>query len=136
MKTAHFYVIVPLIAAVQCVFVITGFMPPLSSYSPGQIVLSIAMMAAMAYMGYTLADAGLKAAAKKGALASLLAVIVICLFAMAGSALQRPVLGVSVPSLVSLALLLLSVCITNMLLLTLCAVLGAFVGRKIGKAKK
>jgi hypothetical protein len=136
MKEFHFYIIMPAIAALECGLILSGFLTPLSSYSAGNIAFSLVSVLVMICMGWTLSGLGLKKVALKGALAALAAVVVLSLFSIIGYGLGRPVLGMAVRSAYYLPAVLLSVSITNILIFTLFAAIGALLAGKFRHQKK
>jgi len=135
-KEVHFYIIMPAIAALECGLILAGFLTPISSYSAGNIAFSLVSVLVMIYMGWTLSGLGIKKVAAKGALAALAAVAVLSLFSITGYGLGRPVLGMAVQSAYYLPAVLLSVSITNILIFTLFAVIGALLAGRIVHRKK
>lgn len=136
MKDKYFYNIIAVLTVLEGLLILTGILPPLSSYSVGQIVLSAAQLATVAYMGLRLAKLGLKKVAVKGALAGLVMMAVVSVFSVIGYVKGIPVLGISVQSATYLPLVLLFMAVPNILLYAAFAVVGALAGRKKTKKKK
>ena len=136
MKTIHFYVLVPVIAAAECGLILAGLLPPLSSYSAGQIVFGLIMISVMICMGLNLAELGFRKVTIKGAVASLGAVIVVSLFSAVGYIIKKPVLGVSLPSVYFLPVVLFFMGVENILIFTFFAVFGRWLAHKIRPVKK
>ena len=133
MKAAHFYVLLPLLAAAQSGLALAGILAPLSSYSAGQVIFGLAKVFSMVWMGWSLSGLGLKKVAGKGALASLIAVMVVSSFSLVGNAMKRPVLGIPIPSVYFLPFILALFCIENIIILAFFAVIGAWVAKRIKK---
>jgi hypothetical protein len=114
--------------------VISGILPPVLSYSPGNILFSLARIAVIAYAGWT--AGGLKKAALNGALVSFVANLVICLATVAGKFyFMVPVLGISTPNSASLLLVLAIILAANVLLGAVIATGAALLAGKIKNGK-
>ncbi|MFH0829561.1 MAG: hypothetical protein V1887_00160 [Candidatus Aenigmatarchaeota archaeon] len=135
MKEIVFYALVAVLTALECSLILVGILPPMSSYSTSQLVLNIASIAAVIYMGWTFTKTGMKKVAMKGAIAGGIIVTITLLSAIIGISAGIPVLGMAIQHEM-LPLAFLSIAVSNVLLFTIFAVLGAFLARKLQKNAK
>jgi hypothetical protein len=131
MKLIHFYALFGALTALQCGAILAGLLPPLSSYSAGQMVFSLIIVAMVVYMGWSYAGLGLKRVAIKGAITALVTVAVVSLALVVGYSAKRPLLGVSIQSVYDLPVILLIRAVSGVLIYAFFAVLGAWLFKKI-----
>jgi len=131
MEYKHFFIILLLFVAVRLALIISGVLPVLSSNSPVNILINIIFIAIIFYMGWSLAKLGLKTVAVKTVIVMFVCVIMLCFAVLAGYAIKRPVLGVSVPSVFYLITILISSAIFNILLGMFFAVAGYWVRQRV-----
>lgn len=137
MKLFHFAAAVALLSAIEAVLVVLGVLPPVLSYSPGNILFSLAKLAIIAYAGIVSAPGGLKKSALNGAILGFAGAAALCIFSLLGSALfGKTVLGLPVPNIVSLAILLAFTLITNAVLGTIVAAIARFIAIRARKPNK
>lgn len=136
MKGLRFYIAVALLAVLESLLILAGILPPLSSYSAGIIGFSLAQIAIVAYMGFSLAKLGLKKVAVKSVLAGIVMMAVISVFTAIGYIEGIPVLGLSFQSAYYLPIALLSMAVANALLFAVFAVVGALLAPKKTTKKK
>jgi MFS family permease len=129
----HLVALVAILSALRFSLVLADVLPPLSSNSPGHSLFVLANIAVMVYLGWTFSKGGLKSAAIKGAVAAF-ASSVILVFAMAiGTVVQKPVLGIAIPSFEMLLLVLLFTSMLNIAIGAILAVCGAWLARLLQK---
>ncbi len=136
MKEIRFYVIIAALTVLESLLILAGILPPLSSYSAGQIVLILAQVATVIYMGFSFAKLGLKKVAVKGALAGLVMMAIVSVFSAIGYIKGIPVLGIPMQSASYLPIVLLVTAIPNILLFAVFAVVGALLAQKFKKTTK
>jgi hypothetical protein len=119
------------LALIESVLILTGLLPPVLSYSPGNLVFAIARLAVVAYAGISFAGAGVKKAALNGALVALVANAVICLATLAGMFVFRvPVMGLPAMNTIPLLIVLALTLVANVLLGTVIAAGAALLAGK------
>ena len=138
MKLFQFASAVVLLSAIETVLVVLGVLPPVLSYSSGNILFSLAKLAIIAYAGIVSAQEGLwwwKKSATNGALLGFAGAAAICVFSLLGSALfGKTVLGLPpVPNIAPLAILLTFTLITNAVLGTIVAAIAGFIAIRVRK---
>jgi len=131
-KEIQFYVLITVLAALEGGLVLAGILPPISSYSIGTVILSLAGLAAVAYMGRAFSNEGIKKVAIKGTIAGTVSIAIILLSAAIGIMVNVPVLGMSIPS-AYLPLAFISIAVPNIILFTIFAVFGALIAKKLHK---
>ena len=95
----RFAAIMASLSLFEVALIFFGLLPPIFSYSPGNLVFALARLSVIAFLAYSGAKKGLVEAAKNGAALSLASVVVMCLAALASRLwLKTPVLGISAPS--------------------------------------
>jgi predicted membrane-bound spermidine synthase len=136
MKEIQFYVLVAVTVALECGLILAGVLTPLSSYSIGNILFGLAVIAIVIYMGWNFSKIGLKNVAIKAVIAALINMAVISLATLIGYNIKKPVLGISLSSINYLPVALLSSSVANILIFTFVAVLGAWLAQKIKLRQK
>lgn len=136
MKEIHFYVLVAVTVALECGLILAGILTPLSSYSIGNILFGLAVIAIVTYMGWNFSKIGLKNVAIKAVIAALINMAVISLATLIGYSIKNPVLGISLPSINYLPIALLPSSVANILIFIFFAVLGALLAQKLKPRQK
>jgi len=136
MKEIHFYVLVAVTVALECGLILAGVLTPLSSYSIGNIIFGLAVIAIVIYMGWNFSKLGLKKVAIKAVIAVIINIVVISLATLIGYNIKKPILGISLPSINYLPIALLSSSVVNILIFTFFAVLGAWLSQKLKPRQK
>jgi len=136
MKEIQFYVLVVVTVALECGLILAGVLTPLSSYSIGNILFGLAVIAIVIYMGWNFSKIGLKNVAIKAVIAALINMAVISLATLIGYNIKKPVLGISLSSINYLPVALLSSSVANILIFTFVAVLGALLAQKLKPRQK
>jgi len=136
MKEIRFYIIIAALTVLEGLLILAGVLPPLSSYSIGQIAIQLAGIFTVIFMGFGLAKLGLKKAAVKGALAGFVMMAIVSVFSVIGYIKGIPVLGISLQSAAYLPLALAAMVVSNIILFAAFAVAGALAGRKKTTKKK
>ena len=137
MNLFHLAAFVALLSAIEAILVILGVLPPVLTYSPGNILFSLLKLAIIAYAGIVSAPEGLKKSALNGALLGFAGAAAICVFSLLGSALfGKTVLGLPpVSNIAPLAILLVFTLITNAVLGTIVAAIAGFIAIRSGARK-
>ena len=138
MKFFHLAAAVALLSAIEVVLVVLGVLPFVLSYSPGNILFSLAKLALIAYAGVVFAQEGLKKSALNGAILGFAGAAAICIFSLLSSALfGKAGLGLPpVPNSALLAILLAFTLITNALLGTIVAAIAGIIAIRARKPSK
>lgn len=126
---AWFIRVAAALALVESVLIFLGFVTPVLSYSPLNVLFAMAMGVVVAYAGWT--AGGLKKAARRGAIVSFAANAILCLASILGILLRTPVLGVSTPDVPSLLIVLGLVLALNALLGAAIAVLAFLLASRL-----
>jgi len=128
--------IVVLLAVIEVALIVTGFLSPVLSYSPGNLVFTFARFAIVVYAGVFSAKEGLKKSALNGSAIAFAASLAICIIAFfAGSYFGVPVLGLSVPNLPYKILMFAIIVVENTLLGAIVAVVAGWLSMRFGKGK-
>ncbi|MFH1433445.1 MAG: hypothetical protein ABIG32_00940, partial [Candidatus Uhrbacteria bacterium] len=114
------------------VLVFVGILPPLSSYSIGNLLFSFARMATIIYAGILYFDKGLKKSALYG---GILGFVMVAVFSLASfiskTYFRKPILGIVIPSDASYFLIMTIVILENVLLGVVIAVCASWITKKI-----
>ena len=111
--------------------IIAGVLPPMASYSAGNLIFTFLRLAIFAYAGALALDGGLAKAARNGAILGFASSFLISLSTLAAKALLGiSVLGISVPNPGYLYLVLAITVVGNSLLGALIAVIAFFIAKK------
>jgi hypothetical protein len=130
MKLSVFVETVILLSALEALSIIYGVLPPVLSYSPGNLLFSFVKLAVIAYIGIISAHEGLKRSALFGAILGFSGAAALCVFSLFGTALSgRPMLGLPALGTLQLSAALASIVISN-------AILGALLAAISGAALK
>ncbi|MGC8851462.1 MAG: hypothetical protein ACP5O3_04575 [Candidatus Micrarchaeia archaeon] len=125
-----FVAVVVLLSLVEVGLIIFGVLPPVLSYSLGNLLFTFAVLAVIVYAGIIFASLGLKKVALKGAALGFASTGVLCAAALLSSVFfKKPVLGLPAPNAESLALMLALVVIENAVLGAAVAALAAFLAK-------
>ena len=130
MKELYFYVLFAAIFAAEAGLIIGGVLDPVSSYSARNILFSVFVAAVVIYMGWNLSESGIKKVAIKGAIAAFVGVTVLACASIIGYIIEKPILGVSIPSAAYMLVPLLSMLLLDVILYALLAALGAWVAQR------
>ncbi len=134
MKKKSLSLLILLIATlslIESVLILLDVLPPVASYSLGNLLFSFAKIVLIIYAGITYYDKGLKRSAFYGGVLGFVMVSVIALFSFISMAyLKKPVLGISVPS-ASYPLVMLILILENVLLGMIVAFCASWVTKKV-----
>lgn len=126
-----------LLSVLEVALIFSGLLPPIFSYSPGNLVFALARLSIIVFIAYSGAKKGLVEAAKNGAVLSLASVVVMCLAALASRLwLKTPVLGISAPSDAAFFQILAFLLLGNVILGAVIAVMIAAIAVRIKRASK
>ncbi|MFA5412302.1 MAG: hypothetical protein WC350_03080 [Candidatus Micrarchaeia archaeon] len=123
------------IALVESVLILAGNVPPLAAYAAENLFFTLLIYLVLIYCASGFAG-NLKKGAAAGAEIALSANIVYAFAIFIGRALGVPVLGVSMPDMLSLAFVILVSLILNTLLGALAGVVVAWIAGKVTAKKK
>ena len=130
----RFAAVMAFISVLEVALVFSGLLPPVLSYSAGNLVFSLARFAVIAFVAYSRTKKGLFDAAKTGATLSFASVLVICLAALASRLwVKIPLLGISVQSETALFQVLAFILIENVVIGAAVAAIIAAIAVKIKK---
>lgn len=118
---------------VEVALILAGILPPVLSYSAGNLLFAFVRLALAVYAG--IASDSLKKSALNGGIVAFSGVLVLCLAAFASSlSLKVTVLGVS--SGIPLPLLLAVIVVENAVIGAVLAVVAAWLARKVRPATR
>jgi hypothetical protein len=122
------------ISLLETFLVIVGILPPVLSYSPGNLFFMLLTFALIVYAGTVFAKEGSRKAALNGAILSFTSAMIICLASLVGSVWSnRVVLGVPAPNTESLIIIFALIVLENVALGTIVAGFVAFLTKKLRK---
>ncbi len=124
--------LIALVSIAEVSLIIIGMLPPIASYSPGNLIFMFAQFALLVYAGILFSKEGVKKAVRNGAILAFVSALVVCLGSLKGKfLLGKPVLGISAPNTESLILVLVILLIENTVLGALISGLTAFLAKKL-----
>lgn len=128
--------IAALLMLVEFLLILSGALPQVFSYSPGNLAFSVLTLALIVYAGWLSAGAGLLSAAKWGAALGAVSSASICALAYIGrEAFGKPILGIAVFDGMLLQMLAFIV-IENTLFGAIIAVASAFICKTFFRCKQ
>jgi hypothetical protein len=128
--------IVVLISAIEVALIVLGILPPILSYSLGNLLFSFAHLVVVAYAGMIVAGEGLRKSAQAGGAVAFTASFAICILAFfCSSFFHVPILGVHVAGTVPELLVFAMIIVENTVLGALVSVVMSWVSLKFGKGK-
>ena len=134
MEKRHIIALPAALSLLEAILIFAGLLPPMFSYSPGNIVFSVLRISIIFYIGWIWASEGLKKNAVSGAYAMAGSVIIIFLAAIIGIYLGKPVLGIPGQNILSLLLIMIVNLLLNCALAAFIAALAAWISvRKISR---
>jgi len=119
------------LTGIRAGLILGGILPPLSVNSSVNTLFLLAYIAIIGYTGWIFSGLSLKAAAIKGGIVTLAAVITIYLGLFIGMIIHKPVLGISFASQLDLVFILLFLGMINVMSGAVISVIGAIIGRKL-----
>ena len=117
------------LALLEVVLIYFEILPPALSYSPGNLLFSLGMLALVAYAGFASAQQGLGKAVLNGAAVSIAASLTLSISSIVLKTCGRPILGISAADQLSVYLLLVLIILENTLLGAIIAALAALARR-------
>jgi hypothetical protein len=121
-----------LLSILEPVLIIAGILPPIFSYSLGNILFSLADFAVVAYVAYTRANEGLKASLLNGLALGLTSASIICTSGLAGTIFyDKPVIGISTGTGQSRLVILVMLILESTILIALFSVLVTWLTRQL-----
>ena len=134
MKKKSLSLLILLIAALSLIesfLILLDVLPPVASYSLGNLLFSFAKIALIIYAGITYYDKGLKRSAFYGGILGFVMVSVVALFSFISMTyLKKPVLGISV-SFSSYPLVMIILILENVMVGMIIAVCASWITKKI-----
>jgi len=133
-KAAITYLIlfVVFLSLIESILIFFDILPPLASYSSGNLLFSFAKLAAIAYAGILFYDEGLKKSAFYGGILGLVTASVVSLASFISKLyFKKPLLGISIPSGASYLLMMVIVILENVLLGMIIAVCAGWITKKL-----
>jgi len=127
----HFILAVAILSVIQSVLIIVDVLPTLATYSAGTVLFSILKLAVVIYAGFYYCGAGLKRSVLNGALFGFVSTIIIAVLAyFSTNYLDKPIIGISVPSL-WLAMIILIV--ENVILFSVVSLISCLISGRLKK---
>jgi hypothetical protein len=121
----------------ESVLVIAGILPPVMSYSLGNVVFAGLRLAIIAYAGTLILEGGMMRAAKQGAILGFASSFTLCLLTIVcKSFFNIAILGISVPSQSYLYIVLAISVLANSLLGAIVAAVSYFIAKLVVKKSK
>jgi hypothetical protein len=134
MRLFHFVAAVAMLSVIEAVLVVLGVLPPVLSYSPGNIMFSLAKLVVIVYAGVITASEGLKKSALNGTILGFAGAAALCIFSLLCSALLgKSVLGLPLTNIVLLTVVLAVIVVSNTVIGALLAAIAGFVAVRIRK---
>jgi hypothetical protein len=126
-----------LLSFIEPALIIAGILPPIFTFSLGNILFALAGYAVVAYVAFSRADEGLKASAINGLALGFTSASIICSSGLIGSNIYgMPVIGISVDSKQSLFSILIMLIIESTILVTILSTLVTWLTIKLKKKPK
>jgi hypothetical protein len=121
-----------LLSLLEPILIIGGFLPPVFTNSPGNILFTLAGYVIVAYVAFTRADEGLKASAINGLALGFTSVSIICASGLIGSDFfGQPVIGISTGSQQSRLFALSLLIIESTIIVALLSVIVTFIRKQL-----
>jgi hypothetical protein len=126
-----------LISFIEPALIIAGILPPVYTFSPGNILFALADYAVVAYVAFSRADEGLRVSAINGLALGFASASIICSAGLIGSNIYgMPVIGISVDSKQFLFSTLVMLVIESTILVSLFSVLVTWLTIKFKQKPK
>ncbi len=125
----RFIVAIAVLTLIEATLIIAGALPPISSYSPGNLLFALAKIAVVIYAGVVFAKQGqgLKKAALNGAILGLTTALTAVLVSLASKPFfNKPILGLSSPNAETLIVLFAVIIMENAVISGIVAALAAW----------
>lgn len=136
MKDVQFYELLALLITVQCLLVFAGLLPPLSENNLINSLFFWLRMILFIVFGFVLADSPLLESVFKGGLMAFIGVVVEAILLFIGSAIGRPLLGLTIPSEFLLYLALMITAVMNIIIGAILVSLSAWFFRMLKPKSK
>jgi len=136
MKGVYFYALFAAIAALQSILILSGFLPSLLSYSAGNILFGLVVVALLVYMGWSFDRLSLKKIAVKGTIAAVISSVIISIATLIGHEIMRPILGISLSSTYYLPIYLLAIALLSIMVYIFFTAVGAWLAHNAEHPKK
>jgi cation transport ATPase len=132
LSIAHFVLLVAALSLIESALIFFEILPPLSSYSLGDILFTLVKLAVIIWMGIVFYEKGLGKSALYGGILGFTSSSIFSLAAFISSTyFLKPILGISVPSGVSYFLTTAIIIVENILLGMVLAVCASLITKKI-----
>jgi len=136
LEFVHFASAIVLLSVLEVLLILEGIIPPLSEMSSANLIFSLTSLAVLFAIGWRFSDDSLMQSIWKGATAMFSAFIIVIIGVFIGRAANKPLLGIIVPSDLTLYLVLLVNLFINMVVGAVVVAAGAFIGRIVQKKEK
>jgi len=129
--------LIMLLSVLEPVLIISGVLPPISTYSPGNILFGLAGYGIVAYLAFSRADEGVKKSAINGAVLGFTSVSITCASALVGTNFyEQPVIGISTGSQQPPLLMLILLIVESTVLVALFSALVTWLTSKFKQKPK
>jgi hypothetical protein len=128
----NFILFVAALSLAECLLIFLEILPPLSSYSLGDVLFTLVKLVVIAWMGIAFYGKGLGKSALYGGVLGLTSSSIFSLAAFISSTyFEKPILGISIPSGTSYFLMILIIILENILLGVILAVCASWITKKL-----
>lgn len=128
----YFVLLVAVLSLAECLLIFFQILPPLSSYSLGDLLFTFVKLVVIVWMGIAFYEKGLGKSALYGGTLGFASAAVFSLAAFISSTyFRKPILGISVPSGTSFFLMLSIIILENILLGVILAVCASWIAKKL-----
>ncbi len=125
-----FISVIILLSLIEVLLILSGLLPPVSSYSAVNLPLKLLRWGVIVYVAVTLKESLVKSATK-GAILSFAGISIICMGTFVGNYLGKPVLGVPVYSMIHFYVVLIILILENVLVGALVAACSVLIAKKL-----
>jgi hypothetical protein len=128
----HFTLFVAILSLAECLLIFFEILPPLSSYSLGDVLFSLAKIAAIIWMGIVFYEKGLgKSAFYGGILGFTSSAVFVVVAYISKIYFEKPILGIVIPSGISFFIMISIIIVENILLGVIVAVCASLITKKL-----
>jgi hypothetical protein len=128
----HFILLVAVLSLIESALIFFEILPPLSSYSLGNILFTLVKLAVIIWMGIVFYEKGLGKSALYGGILGFTSSSIFALVAFISRIyFKKPILGIAIPSGVSYFLTIAIIILENILLGAIIAVCASWITKKL-----